>query len=79
MREVFFFGAFAVAAVAVLMHCVGCLSAAQKEAVADGMYLEEHMRCVDTYDTRREIDACRQAVRIRWGISETGKDAGHDR
>jgi hypothetical protein len=63
---------------AVLVHCTGCLSQQAKEAIADGAYATEHMKCVDDYDTRAEIDACRRAVRVRWGITETGRDAGHD-
>lgn len=46
----------------------GC-SATQKQAEADATYAAEHLRCVDAYDTREEIDACRAAVRMRWGVA----------
>lgn len=65
--------------VAALSHCAGCLSREAKEAIADGAYAEEQLRCVDKNDTREAIDACRRAVRIKWGITDTGRDAGHDR
>lgn len=61
-----------------LVHCVGCISKEAKEAIADGAYAEEQLRCVDKNETREAIDACRRAVRIRWNIAETGRDAGHD-
>lgn len=60
-------------------HCVGCLSKEAKEAAADSAYAAEHLRCVDKYDTKEQIDACRAAVRLRWGITETVRDAGGDR
>lgn len=46
---------------------------------AEGAYLAEHLRCVERYDTTPEIDACRAAVRQRWGITSTVRDAGGDR
>ena len=61
----------------VLYHCTGCLPQAAKEAMADASYAAEQLRCVE-HDTRAEIDACRRAVRLKWHIAETGKDAGHD-
>ncbi len=58
---------------------IGCLSREAKEAIADGAYAAEHVRCVDEHETRAEIDACRRAVRVRWGIAETIRDGGaHD-
>lgn len=62
-----------------LVFAVGCLSREAKEAIADSTYAAEQLKCVDDHETRAEIDACRRAVRIRWGIAETGRDAGHDR
>lgn len=61
-----------------LVQCTGCLSREAKEALADKTYAAEHLRCVDAYDTRAEIDACRRAVRERWGIAETVTDGGRD-
>jgi hypothetical protein len=42
-----------------------------KEAAADSAYLAEHLRCVEQFDTRAEIDACREAVRIRWSVHQS--------
>lgn len=64
--------------VAALVHCTGCLSREAKEAIADKTYAAEHLACVDKHDTREEIDACRAAVRVRWGIAETIADGGRD-
>lgn len=58
---------------------LGCLSKEAKEAAADSAYAAEHLRCVDKFDTKEQIDACRAAVRLRWGITETVRDAGGDR
>lgn len=71
----------------VLGYCVGCSafetgkdaseSALTKKADAD--YKEAHKRCVQKFDTRPEIEACREAVRWQWGIESTPtKDAGRD-
>jgi hypothetical protein len=49
-----------------------CFSREVKEAAADSSYLAEHMRCVDRYPTRPEIEACREGVRIRWGVPADG-------
>jgi hypothetical protein len=60
-------------------HCAsGCApSTAAKEKAADATYAAEHMRCVEANDTKATIDACRAAVRVRWGITETAtKDGG---
>lgn len=54
-------------------------SQAVKEAAAESVYLTEHLRCVDKFETREAIDACRSDVRRRWGIAETITDAGRDR
>lgn len=56
----------------------GC-SASQKAAEADATYATEHLRCVDRFESKAEIDACRAAVRMRWGIAEKIADAGSDR
>lgn len=45
---------------------------------ADAAYATEHLRCVDNYNTRQEIDACRAGVRLRWHIAETVTDAGRE-
>jgi hypothetical protein len=61
-------------------HCIGCgASREAKEAAAEAAYGAEHLRCVDKYDTREAIDACREDVRRRWGIATTSADAGADR
>lgn len=54
-----------------------CTPALQADA-ADKAYAADHLRCVQEYDTKLEIDACRERVRIRWGIQTTVhvKDAG---
>jgi len=56
--------------------CTHCLPREAKEALADSTYLADQMRCVDNNDTRETIDACRKAVRERWGIAETVRDGG---
>ncbi len=64
-----------------IVLAIGCLSREAKEAIADGAYAAEHMRCVDANETRAEIDACRRAVRVRWQIEETVtkyRDSGID-
>ena len=45
-----------------------------KEAAAEGAYGAEHLRCVDKFNTKAEIDACRAAVRVRWGVTDAGAD-----
>ncbi len=51
---------------------VGCgASEAAKSAAADTAYATEQLRCVDKFDNRAEIDACRQGVRLKWGVAET--------
>jgi hypothetical protein len=52
----------------------GC-SSTQKQVEADTTYTAEHMHCVDRFNTKQEIDACREAVRIRW---QAPRDAGGD-
>jgi outer membrane lipoprotein-sorting protein len=61
-------------------YVCGCADAkSAKEAAAEGAYLAEHMKCVQTYDTNDEINTCRDEVRRRWGIVTTVRDAGGDR
>lgn len=57
-----------------LAACVGL-----RPAEAQAVYLAEQLRCVDQATTRAEADECRAAVRQRWGITETVRDAGGDR
>lgn len=49
-----------------------------KAAQAEDAYKAQQLKCVDDYDTRAEIDACRRKVREEWGIVETTtkKDGG---
>jgi hypothetical protein len=63
---------------AIALVLVGC-SPAMKDTEADAAYAAEHLHCVDKYNTRQEIDACRAGVRLRWGIAEKVADAGADR
>lgn len=76
IRETVALGLGLLALVVIVVHCNGCLSPETKAAIADSTYASEHLRCVDKHDTRAEIDACRKAVRIRWGIAETIRDGG---
>jgi len=53
----------------------GCLPEVPKdvrEKSAEAAYGAEHMACVDKHDTRAEIDACREGVRVRWGRLRDG-------
>ena len=79
IRETVAFGLVMLVCLAIVAHCTGCVSREAKEAAADSAYAAEHLRCVDKYETKREIDACRSAVRIRWGIAEAVHDAGADK
>lgn len=61
-----------------IAHAAGCIDA--RPAVAEATYLGQQLRCVDKYNTRDAIEACRARVRRDWGIAETvTKDAGGDR
>lgn len=62
----------------VLYHCTGCIPREAKEAIADGAYAKDQLECVDNNPDRETIDACRRAARVKWGIAETVRDAGHD-
>lgn len=59
------------------LHCAP--SQATMERAAEGAYLAEHLRCVESHDTNAAINACRDEVRRRWGITTTTRDAGGDR
>ena len=39
---------------------------------AKDVYLSEHMSCVAKFSTRKDIDTCREAVRVKWGVSDGG-------
>lgn len=43
-----------------------------REHSAEAMYTADHMACVDTFQTRKEIDECREGVRLRWGRYRDG-------
>lgn len=66
----------------VVIALEGCVSTEAKQAAADTDYAAEQLACVDKFQTRVEIDSCREGVRIRWGVSQTVAkrlDAGADR
>ena len=65
--------AFLVVFLTGLQHC-----ATFDHGMADTAYTTEQLRCVDNNNTKPEIDACRRAVRLKWGIVEFAGDAGHD-
>lgn len=48
-----------------------CATLAAQKQEAEAEYLGEQLRCVDKAPTREQADACRRAVRERWGIVET--------
>lgn len=51
----------------------GCAEPAPARPVAaEAAYTGEHMACVEQHDTRAAIDACREAVRVRWGRYRDG-------
>ena len=84
LREVVVVGIVLGAAIAALAQCAGCSGsqAANDAAVqiaADKAYAAEHLWCVERHNTNAEIDACREEVRRRWGITTTVRDAGGDR
>lgn len=60
--------------------CTGCgPTAPSKDALekaAGGTYASEHMWCVERFNSDVEIDACRAAVRRRWGIVDTARKDG---
>lgn len=35
-------------------------------------YLAEHLNCINKFSTKAEIDACRQEVRVKWGMAGDG-------
>lgn len=64
----------------IALHLIACEPSQQaREAAAQGAYLAEHVRCVERYDTKEAIDACRDQVRVQWGIVTRVRDAGADR
>lgn len=67
----------AIGRISLVVTLLGC-SAPQKQVEAEAAYLGQQLDCVDKYATRPAIDECRKAVRARWGIAETVKDAGGD-
>jgi hypothetical protein len=48
-----------------LLALAGCSSAAQR-------YRADSLDCVARYDTRAEMDACRAAVRAKYGVTDGG-------
>lgn len=53
--------------VAFALAAIEACSPAVKQAVAKDSYEADQNRCVEQYDTKDEIDACRQYERARWG------------
>jgi len=64
-----------------------CVPTEVKQGAAKATYQSDQDRCVDDYDTKAEIDACRAYERARWGkapvswpLADAGpSDAGGDR
>jgi len=56
--------------------CFGAPTQQQLQSAAESSYIADHLHCVDTHETKAEIDACRAAVRVKWGIAVTTTDAG---
>lgn len=57
----------------IVMALVACASKPQPsrddvERAAAGAYAADHLWCVQRFATDPEIDACRAAVRRRWGM-----------
>ena len=53
--------------IAMLAGCASQASPATLEGAAGATYAAEHMWCVEQFKTDPEINACRAAVRRRWG------------
>jgi len=66
---------FALALVVVVVF-VACVHA--KELEAEGTYEGQQLTCVDRASSRAESEACRAAVRARWGRTDGGADGGRD-
>lgn len=62
-------------AVLVCYLFLGCASAV-KPVEAEATYLGQQVQCVDKYDTKQEIDWCRDAVKRRWAVAKDG--GSHD-
>ena len=60
----------------IAMSECACMPASQgaRETAAESTYLAEHLRCVDQFATRAEIDTCREGVRRRWAVKDAGGD-----
>jgi hypothetical protein len=56
-----------------LVIIVACASARQDAAGLS--YESQHLACIDQYETRAAIDACRNDVRRRWGRLDAGPPA----
>lgn len=69
---VFVIGSCVIALVSLLSAC----SQSLKPAEAETVYLAQQLKCVDLYNTRETINACRLRVRNNWSITETVKDGG---
>ncbi len=60
---------------AFVLHFWGCVP--PKASQAEATYLAQQLACVERYETRVEIDDCRERVWADWGITQTKrKDAG---
>lgn len=69
---------FAAAGISALMSGGCSLLGGDKAAQAENAYKTQQLACVAQYETRDQIEACRQKVREEWGIVETAtaKDGG---
>jgi hypothetical protein len=56
----------------------GCALFEDKALQAETSYRAQQLKCVDQYETKSEIDACRAKVREEWGVAEVAsrKDGG---
>jgi len=62
----------------ILALAIAACSPAAKQEEAKDAYLAQQMDCVKQFDTRPEIDACREKVRTAWGLGTDSADAGKD-
>lgn len=56
----------------VIAKCTGCFPVDKQLAAASGFEAQQ-LACVDRYDDRASIDACRAKVRAAW-VTDAGKD-----
>ena len=52
----------------------GCTPLAAEKSAAETAYLSQQLKCVDDNQTKRDIDACRAAVKQQWAVADAGSD-----